>query len=439
MKLTLKDNPKVICMFVFNNFTHDSRVLKEASTLVEIGYQVHIIALWKKGLARLEKQNNILIHRLDNVPIHIRLLGQKNLERLKKLVYKQPRSNYGGEKKTNPGAYQKTKLNILKFLIIIVKKILFYSNFYQKADKYLSKKGIKADVYHSHDLNTLFIGQKLAHKHNAKLVYDSHELYVYHYRPYILPRFFYKKEEGFERKYIKKADAVITVSNSIVGYLKNIYAIDKPHLIMNAPKKNKNPGDSKYSLRKELNLNDNQKLLLYSGGITFSRGLDRVIESLASLDDLFFVMMGPGKEEFKNYLKAVAVKHGVSHRVSFFGPVPSKEVSAYAASADVGITSTENLCINNYYCAPNKLFEYIQGGLPVVASNFPDLKNIVEKNDIGITCDISDPQEIAKAVNKVFNKYHTYLNNVKKIQNTYCWENEELKLTKLYIDLFRKI
>jgi len=508
LKPELKPNLKTVCMFVYNSFENDSRVLKEACTLVEAGYQVHIIALWRKGLARLEKQHNILVHRLDNIPIHIRLIGQKKLERLKKLVYGQPMpvpaartapeativpeagtgpdaaqavpaaknataaadtainsvadstsnpdtdpatdsatnpivnpstdpvagSRVGGTSYSNP--YQKTRLSFIKFSVSTIKKILFYSNFYMETDKYLKKKKIKADVYHCHDLNTLYIGQKLAKKHKARLVYDSHELYVYRNRPYIPPRIFHKKEEAFERKYIQRADAVITVSKSIAGYMEKKYNIEKPHLIMNAPKKNKAPEGVKYSLRKELNLNDNQKLLLYSGGITFSRGLDRVIESLAEMEELFFVMMGYGQEGFKNYLKAVAVNHGVSNRMAFYGPVPSEKVTAWTASADLGIAPIENVCLSYYYCAPNKIFEYIQGGLPVVASNFPDLKNIVEKNDIGLTCDISDPKKIARTVDRVFNQYTSYLNNVEKIKNRYCWENEEIKLMELYEDLF---
>jgi glycosyltransferase involved in cell wall biosynthesis len=458
LKPKLKPGSKTACMFVYNSFENDSRVLKEASTLVAEGYQVHIIALWKKGLARLEKQHNILVHRLDNIPIHIRLIGQKKLERLKKLVYGQPHpapvagaitgpdtainsatdpaggTKKGGTPSFNP--YQKTRLSFIKFLASTIKKILFYSNFYIETDKYLKKRGIKADVYHCHDLNTLYIGQKLAKKHKACLVYDSHELYVYRNRPYIPPKIFHKKEEAFERKYIQRADAVITVSTSIAGYLEKKYNIAKPHLIMNAPKKNKSPGGLNYSLRKELNLNDKQKILLYSGGITFSRGLDRVIESLTEMEDMFFVMMGYGQEGFKNYLKTVAVNHGVSHRMAFYGPVPSEKVTAWTASADLGIAPIENVCLSYYYCAPNKIFEYIQGGLPVVASNFPDLKNIVEKNDIGLTCDISDPKKIAKAVDQVLNKYTVYLNNVEKIKNRYCWENEEIKLMELYKNLF---
>ena len=507
LKSGLKPELKTVCMFVYNSFENDSRVLKEACTLVEAGYQVHIIALWKKGLARLEKQNNILVHRLENIPIYIRLIGQKQFDRLKKLVYGQanpvpaartvpaakavsevtivpvagagtgpdvskavpaaknataagaainaatdpdfdpaidPASNpepkpatgteVGKTPYSNP--YQKTRLSFIKFLASTIKKILFYSNFYMETDKYLKKKKIKADVYHCHDLNTLYIGQKLAKKHKASLVYDSHELYVYRNRPYIPPKIFHKKEEAFERKYIQRADAVITVSKSIAGYMEKKYNIEKPHLIMNAPKKNKAPEGVKYSLRKELNLNDNQKLLLYSGGITFSRGLDRVIESLAEMEELFFVMMGYGQEGFKNYLKAVAVNHGVSNRMAFYGPVPSEKVTAWTASADLGIAPIENVCLSYYYCAPNKIFEYIQGGLPVVASNFPDLKNIVEKNDIGLTCDISDPKKIARTVDRVFNQYTSYLNNVEKIKNRYCWENEEIKLMELYEDLF---
>ena len=442
-------------MFVYNHFENDSRVLKEALTLASAGHKVHIIAIWKKGLPRLEqideidktdnidktgkihKLNTIVVHRLEIISVYILLLGRENFDRLKKIIY-----GFSTPPAVGPGKtplfrpHEKKRLGFFKFFFSTIKKFLTIYCFYREIDKFFSQKKMKADLFHAHDLNTLHIGYRMAKKFGAKLVYDSHELYVHHNRPYIPPTWFLKLEERFERRYIKKSDAVITVSQSIADYLEKKYNISKPHLIMNAPHQKTGSLKNNHCLRKILKIDDAYKILLYTGGITFGRGLDKAIESLVDLQNLFFVMMGSGTEEFKNYLAAVAKKAGVEDRVAFFGPVSSGEVTAYAASADVGIAPIENVCLSYYFCAPNKVFEYIQSELPVVASNFPDMKRIVEGNDIGLTCDMSNPLEISRAVEQVLMDSPAYLKNICEIKDRYCWEKEALKLKQVYADLY---
>ena len=69
----------------------------------------------------------------------------------------------------------------------------------------------------------------------------------------------------------------------------------------------------------------------------------------------------------------------MASRLAFFGPVPSDQVTLYAASADLGIAPIENVCLSYYYCSPNKLFEYLLAGLPVIASDFPEMRHIIDK------------------------------------------------------------
>ncbi len=446
-------NSRTIYMIVYNYFQNDSRVLKEAETLSLQGYCVHIIAVWKQGLLRYEKYGNITIYRLNNIPQYFEFIGEDKFEDLKRIVYKRRLAaaelaaiEVIGAKTLAANIYKSSNArrkkgqDRLKFFVSTFKKTLLLNCFYRAIEKFIAGSEKKADVFHAHDLNTLFIACKMAHKYHAKLVYDSHELYIQRNRPYIPPGWFLKFEEAFERKYIKKADAVISVSHSIVGYLKKKYNIPEPYLIMNAPSGETVSATSlpkeQYSLRRQLKIDDEKKILLYTGSITFGRGLEKVIESMKYLKNFTFVMMGYGSREFKNHLMNIARNLKVEAGVIFYGPVPSDKVTLYASSADIGIAPIENVCLSYYYCAPNKIFEYIQSGLPVVASNFPDMRRIVEEHNIGFTCNTSDPTEIYKAVTMIMSDYSAYLNRVNKVKDKYCWEREAEKLKQLYCSLF---
>lgn len=471
MKNIMKHN-HIVYMLVYNNFTNDSRVLKEAVTLSSAGCKVHIIAVLDKGLPQNEKIGDITIHRLENIPLYIKLIGQENFNRLKKIIYKgrmadkeavgKPVSQCGNSDLT--GHRSGTSAGLLKFIFSITKKIFLFHCFYREIEKFflneyrINRKIIKTEknkkdknkivhVIHAHDLNTLFIAHKMAKRYKAKLVYDSHELYVQRNRPYSPPGWFLKFEEAFEKKYIRQADAVISVSCSIVDYLKTKYDIPRPFLIMNAPKRcasfNSDNNDVLYgktrlhSLRNAIGIDNDKKILLYTGGITFGRGLAYVIEALPFLRNFVFVMMGYGSREFKGNLMKIARHFMVDDRVIFYGPVPPGEVTAYAASADIGIAPIENVCLSYYYCAPNKIFEYIQSGLPVIASDFPEMKKIVEENHIGITCDTSNPVNIANSINAIILDYASCFKRVHELKNKFCWENEAEKLKQIYFSFYR--
>ncbi len=438
--------PRTVYMFVYNYFQNDSRVLKEALTLSSDGYHVHIIAVWKQGLLKNEKFGRIMIHRLNNIPGYFELIGQDKFDRLKDVIYRRRLTNDGNTGvnfNKMPGVRNENNRDRLRFFVSTIKKVLLLHCFYGEIEKFFSEHGKSADAFHAHDLNTLFIACKMAGKYNAKLIYDSHELYVHRNRPYTPPKWFLSFEEAFEKRYIRKTDAVISVSRSIIDYLQAKYNISKPYLIMNAPNsempasvKSPCPAKTLYSFKKVLEIDNDKHVLLYTGSITFGRGLEKVIESMVNLEDFIFVMMGYGAGGFKDYIIDIARNLGVEEKIRFYGPVPSDEVTLYAASADIGIAPIENVCLSYYYCAPNKIFEYIQSDLPVIASNFPDMKHIIEQNEIGLACDTSKPAEISKAVEKIMSDYPVYVNNVRKAKEKYCWEKEAVKLKDIYSNLF---
>ncbi|GAI87564.1 unnamed protein product [marine sediment metagenome] len=116
-----------------------------------------------------------------------------------------------------------------------------------------------------------------------------------------------------------------------------------------------------------------------------------------------------------------------------------KEVAAYTNSADLGVIPFLNICRNYYFASPNKLFEYMSAGLPIAASNFPEIKKIIEKEKIGMVFDPNKPKDIAMVISKILSdetKYDQMRFNSKKVsRGKYNWENEEKKLLRIYAAL----
>jgi glycosyltransferase involved in cell wall biosynthesis len=432
-------------MIVFNHFKNDARVLKEAYTLIENGYSVKVFALHSAGLEYTENWDGLEIERISINPIHQRFFKKSdstkvNNDQLK--VQVSPSTVKINSVQTEVKQNKASKSTIytwlykfLKSLLLAVHKPLTYYDFSKRViDK---MKGASFDIYHAHDLNTLYPAYKASKLSKGKLVYDSHELYIERNKPRTPSKFYKFISSQFEKYLIRKADAVITVGDCIANYLKDKYNVPLPTVIINAPSENKvNIGGK--SLRQELNIPSNLKLAIYCGGITFNRGLEKLIESLTLMPNVYLVLMGYGKPEYLNKLKQIAINNKVDNHFSFYGPVAPTEVTAYTASADLGVAPIENVCLSYYFCAPNKIFEYLIGGIPVVASNFPELSKVVEENEIGFTFDPQDIQSITESIEKVFSnekKYNEMKENTKLAAKKYNWENESKKLLNLYLNL----
>jgi glycosyltransferase involved in cell wall biosynthesis len=248
----------------------------------------------------------------------------------------------------------------------------------------------------------------------------------------------------FEAFLIRKADAVISVNQSIVEELARRYKVPVGTVIMNTPSlahAMENGHVNGKNIRAQLRVSSDHHLLLYTGKFTFKRGLENLIESLRHLPTCHLVLMGYGNRDYMQCLEDVAAKAQVAPRFSFFGPVSPDEVAAYAADADLGVAPIENACLSYYYCSPNKLFEYIAAGLPVIASDFPELRRVVHDYDIGCTFDPADPQDIARAVQTVLSRpdrLREMRENAKRAAGAFNWENESQKLVALYAKLGRR-
>ena len=459
---------KKVCMFLFNNFTHDSRVLREALSLSEIGYSVTVVARLDDNTLPTENINGIKVKRVSVNPVHLKLINLikkfPNWNILLNVTNTQGYATYTRKESYRPSnPISHTAFIVLKLFKNGMKKTIGYLrrignreiktrmiSLLMKFHRtllildfnyrvYRLTKGKECDVFHAHDLNTLIGAYLAARKHSANLIYDSHELYLERNRlePYKpIGKWIRKIVEAY---LIKRSDFVITVNDSIARTLADTYKVKLPTVVMNVPslKKTSLPSQS-ISLRHVIGIQDSYHILLYSGAITFNRGLENLIESLVYLPQCFLVLMGYSNDKYRNKLKTIAVEKGVASRLAFFGPVPSDQVTTYAASADLGIAPIENVCLSYYYCSPNKLFEYLLAGLPVIASNFPEMRHIIDKYGVGTTFDPSAPKDIARAVVEIFEAPEKWRNIQEKtdaVALIYNWENESRKLIDIYKSL----
>ncbi|OEF96824.1 glycosyltransferase [Desulfuribacillus alkaliarsenatis] len=331
-------------------------------------------------------------------------------------------------KKVKNIIYELLKKTLLKF-----HKPFCFFDYYLRS--YKLAKQYSADIYHAHDLNTLPVAVWASRKQNAKLIYDAHEFYVER-------NVKTKSRSGkilltwAESYMIKKAHLTITVNEALANEFSKRYKIKTPSVIMNTPSQEIFIKDNKsLSLKGILNIPDDYYVLLYCGSITFNRGLENLIKSMEFLPDCYLVFMGYGNEDYKNSLSSIAEETNVHNRFVFFGPVPSEEVTSFAASADLGVAPIENVCLSYYYCSPNKVFEYINASIPVIASDFPELSKVVNTFNIGTTFNPDSPEDIAKAVRFIFadqKRLEQMKKNTLKASKVYNWENESKKLVELY-------
>lgn len=299
--------------------------------------------------------------------------------------------------------------------------------FYQKLFMPTARR-FQVDVILAADLPMLPVAAEVAVQSKAKLIYDSHELYCE--QEFSAQE--KKKWQVIEKKYIGACDAVITINESIASELKKRYSLPKVHVILNADKVASHKPERKDLIRSQLSLGKNQRIVLFQGGFSADRNLENLVLAMQHVaNDIVLVMLGDGV--LKKRLKRLADKH-CPGRVIFIPAVPQDELLDYTASADLGLIPYQANCLNNYLCTPNKLFEFIAAGLPILASDLPELRRFVKEKEIGEVADLSRPEAIAKEINKCFsdsNRLDQWRRASEVVRKEINWETEGKKFLSI--------
>jgi glycosyltransferase involved in cell wall biosynthesis len=302
----------------------------------------------------------------------------------------------------------------------------FFTNiFFDTANKY------SPTIFVANDLPTLPVAAKLANQHNSKLIYDSHELYSEQEFP-LREKLRWSK---IESKYIKKCDAIITVNNSIAKELESRYDLSDVNVIYNAEKTLNIQIKRQHYFHNKFELPSDKKVLLMQGGLSKGRNLEKLIDSMLNVTNKSIVLVILGNGDLLDTLKAKVVANRLFDRVFFHHAVVQSELLTLTMSADAGVIPYQATCLNNYYCTPNKLFEFIAAGLPILSSDLPEIKRIIETHKIGLVGDMSTSDNIAKLIDSFFSEtisLNLWKASVLAARNRICWEEEEKKLLEIY-------
>lgn len=394
----------------------DRRILLEADSLEEDGWAVSIISM---PCEAHEEANDPRVIRLrQEVPSSTSVQSRKNFLLL---------SVYNIARKLLSPDYKWVQAVRAFVRVYLFDSVGFYSQLY------LSElSGRKFDVIVAHDLPMLPIAVIAAKQKNAKLVYDSHELFV----EQNLPRYEIKGWKKIEEKNIKECDAVITINQSIADELTRRHQLRDVLVVQNAEKLqgNINLPDPRL-FHEKFNLSDDTKIVLLQGGLFSDRNMEVLVRAIEILGDrsIHLVFLGDGNGV--PILKELVRKSRLDEIVHFLPAVPQVELLDYTRSADVGVIPYLPDCLNNYYCTPNKLFEFIAAGVPVVASDLPEIRKIVEGHKVGRVVDSSSEQLIAQAIEDMLSNESIYdecKNNIFELRKTLNWQHEGEKIIKLY-------
>jgi glycosyltransferase involved in cell wall biosynthesis len=289
----------------------------------------------------------------------------------------------------------------------------------------------RADAVHCHDVAMLVPGYFAARARGSRLVYDSHELATgvpYHSRAWGL------LVATIERLLVPRCDAVITVSEGIADRLQVRYALPtRPAVVRNVPDL---PADGEArDLRKELGIGD-APLILHQGAVARSRGCETLIRAIDGLDQAHLVFLG-AEGGYVRGLEDLARSEGVSARVHFVPPVPLERLLSHTRQADTGVSLLEANCENHRLALPNKAFEYLSAGLPVLVTEDSELSGLIADLDVGESADPSSPADVRDHLRSVLSRRGDtpFHHRIKIAGQRLSWSLEKARLIEVYENL----
>jgi glycosyltransferase involved in cell wall biosynthesis len=252
----------------------------------------------------------------------------------------------------------------------------------------------KSDLIYANDLDTLapcFLVSKLK---KSRLIYDTHELFTE--VPELTSRPRVKKIWlSIERFIFPKLDNIVTVNESIAKIYEKKY--NKPvRYVRNVPELKEL--EDKIVRRSELNINEEDFILIIQGsGLNKDRGIEEAIMALEYCKDCVLLLVGNG--DVIPFAKRMVLERQMQSKVKFIPRMPYNELMRITRGADLGLLLDKNTSLNQGLALPNKLFDYMHAGIPILSSDLKEITKIITQYDIGSFIKTTQPEEIAEAIN----------------------------------------
>jgi len=360
---------------VINDLVTDQRVDKTAGVLVELGFNVLLVGRRKIDSPSMSNR--------DYDTFRMRLLWEKG-----PLFY--------------------VEYNIRLFFLLLSRP---------------------ANLLVSNDLDTL-LPNFLVHKmKRIPIVFDSHEYFTE--TPELINRPNVQRVwKWIEKTCVPRIKDLLTVNDSIARLFKEKYKVTFK-VVRNIPRKRE---VNEIPSRAEMGLPPGKKIILLQGsGINIQRGAEEAVEAMQFIENAVLLIVGGG--DVLPVLKRMVQERSLQDKVIFVPRQTPDKLIGYTANADIGLTIDKDTNINYRFSLPNKLFDYIHAGIPVLASPLTELKNIITQYEIGEFIDSHKPTHIASVVNGMLKnekQLNIYKSNTRKAAAELNWEKEKTVLVEIF-------
>ncbi len=310
------------------------------------------------------------------------------------------------------------KYQFHRFDMFFKKNFLFYLEYNVRLFFFLLQK--KSDILLSNDLDTLCANYFISRLKKLKLVYDSHELFTE--LPELLGRNFVKNIWlCMEHFFLNRIEFSYTVSKSIADYYKAKYGINML-VISNFP--------NLINTKNIISKSSDKKKIIYQGAVNKDRGIELMINSMQYVDATLYIVGGGDMfQDMNDYVN----KLKLNNKVVFLGKIPFNDLFKITMQADLGLSFECDTCLAYRYSLPNKIFDYINAEIPILVSDLPEFRNIIQSNAVGMLLKSRNVEDVSSQINYMLSQpklnWHDALVNAKK---QYCWENQEKKLLTFF-------
>ena len=288
----------------------------------------------------------------------------------------------------------------------------------------------RCHLLYANDLDTLVPNYLVSKIKSIPLIYDSHELFCE--VPELLKSPIKKRIWlFFESKIVPRLSNCITVNDSIANIFEKNYKT-KFNVVRNISEVENNFHPKP---KTDLNLPLDKKIILLQGaGINIDRGAEELIDAMSFVDGALLLIIGSG--DVWSVLESKIKIKGLTNKISLIYKIPKNELMHYTYNADLGLSLDKNTNLNYYYSLPNKIFDYLQAGIPILASRLPEIEKIITKYNIGDFIDSHEPKAIAAKINEMLfsDKLRFYKSNIAFVNSQINWHEEKKKLIAVIKD-----
>lgn len=464
-------------MFVYNDCRTDARVLREAGALTAAGHQVSIMALptdRRSKVVEREERDGFEILRVPLAVTRGRYLAWlRDPWRVKGWVFRWLVFRWRNAFKKLPRSLINALLALGLALVLLVWGLIqgvlrLVAWLFRRqhviggvtADwlwrwrfviyrwgKAAARAAPPADVFHGHDLTALG-GAVLAAKLQGpgrSIVYDSHEIFLESGSNVHRSWWGRALLRRVERRWVRHAAALVTVNHSLEEELGRRYEPRRAVVVHNCPSRWQPPAVPEQRIRRALGLGPDAPIALYHGGFSAHRGLEELAGAILEpgLEGVHAAFMGYGGR--REWLVEEAADPRYGGRLHVLAAVPPDELLEWVVDADVGVMPIQASTLNHRLSTPNKLFECLAAGVPVVASDFPEMRRIVVEDPagpLGELCDPASVASVAEAIRRVISRSAGERADLRRrclaaAHERWNWEGESAKLVALYNDLAR--